>query len=115
MIKMIIPGSIVILHLQNPREKFWGVMLAISDFGMTLRGIDVYSFDDWTRSVLSETESTIGLSTIFVPMMRVEKLVLDETSGSYKSLSDQFKERVGHDVSEFIDLPDNLEDPEIMN
>jgi hypothetical protein len=112
---MIVPGSIVILHLQNPREKFWGVMLAMNHFGITLRGIDVYSFDDWTRSILSQSEASIGLSTVFVPMLRIEKLVLDETSGSYKSLSEQFKERVGHDVSEFMDLPDNLEDPEIMN
>jgi hypothetical protein len=112
---MIIPGSIVILHLQNPREKIWGVMLAMNHFGTTLRGIDVYSFDDWTRSVLNPSESTIGLSTIFIPMLRVEKIVLDETSGGYKSLSEQFKERVGHDVLEFMDLPDDLEDPEIMN
>src|SRR5262245_48072977 len=112
---MIIPGTIVILHLQNPREKFWGAMLAINHFGITMRGIDVYSFDDWTRSVLSQTDASIGLSTIFVPSLPVEKLVLDETSGSYKSLSDQFKERVGHDVLEFLDLPENLEDPEVMN
>ena len=90
-IKMIIPGSIVILHLQNPREKVWGAMLAINHFGITLRGIDVYSFDDWARSVANQGEVSIGLSTIFVPTLRVEKLVLDETSGSYKSLSDQFK------------------------
>ena len=89
-------------------------MLAINHFGITLRGIDVYSFDDWTRSVVNQ-EASIGLSTIFGPTLRVEKLVLDETSGSYKSLSDQFKERVGHDVLEFMNLPDNLEDPEIMN
>ncbi len=112
---MIIPGSIIILHLQNPREKIWGAMLGINHFGITLRGIDVYSFDDWTRSVTNQGEASIGLSTIFVPMLRVEKLVLDETSGTYKSLSDQFKERVGHDVLEFMDLPDNLEDSEIMN
>lgn len=112
---MIIAGSTVILHLQNPREKLWGVMLAINHFGITLRGIDVYSFDDWTRSVANQNESIIGLSTMFVPMMRVEKVVLDETSGAYKSLSEQFKERVGHDVIDFMDLPDNLEDPGILN
>ena len=103
------------MHLQNPREKLWGVMLAMNHFGITLRGIDVYSFDDWTRSVLNQSESTIGLSTIFIPMLRTEKIVLDETSGAYKSLSEQFKERVGHDVLEFMDLPEDLEDPEIMN
>src|SRR5262245_12164669 len=112
---MITPGSIVILHLLNPLEKLWGVMFAINHFGITLRGIDVYSFDDWTRSVMNQGEASIGLSTIFVPMMRIEKVVLDETSGAYKSLSEQFKERVGHDVLDFMDLPENLEDPEIMN
>ena len=112
---MIVPGSIVILNLHNPREKLWGVMLGINHFGITLRGIDVYSFDDWTRSVAKQSESIIGLSTIFVPMMRVEKVVLDENTGEFKSLSSQFKERVGHDVLEFMDLPEKFEDPGIMN
>jgi hypothetical protein len=96
--------SIVILHLQNPREKVWGVLLSMNEYGVTLRGIDVYSFDDWSRSVANQSD-TMGLSTMFLPMMRVEKIVLDETYGGYKSFSEQFHDRVGHDVREFLGIP----------
>jgi hypothetical protein len=44
---------------------------------------------------------------MFVPMIRVEKATLDETSGMYKSFSEQFQERVGRSVLEFMDLPDD--------
>ncbi len=43
---------------------------------------------------------------MFLPMMRVEKVTLDENFGMYKSFSEQFQERVGHSVLEFMDLPD---------
>jgi hypothetical protein len=97
--------SAVILSLQNPREKIWGVLLSINTFGITLRGIDINSFQDWVRAVANNTES-MSLSTMFVPMMRVEKVTLDETSGMYKSFSEQFQERVGRSVLEVMDLPD---------
>lgn len=103
--KNLITRSAVILSLQNPREKIWGVLLAINTFGITLRGIDINSFQDWVRSVANNTE-TMSLSTMFVPMMRVEKATLDENFGMYKSFSEQFYERVGRSVLEFMDLPD---------
>ena len=96
--------SLVIVHLQNPREKIWGALITINAFGMIVRGIDVYSFDDWSRSVANQTEN-MGLSTMFVPMMRVEKIVLDESYGGYKSFSEQFRDRVGHDVREYLGIP----------
>ena len=97
--------SAVILSLQNPREKIWGVLLAINTYGITLRGIDINSFQDWVRSVANNTDS-MSLSTMFVPMMRVEKATLDENFGMYKSFSEQFQERVGRSVLDFMDLPD---------
>ena len=97
--------SAVILSLQNPREKIWGVLLSINTYGITLRGIDINSFQDWVRSVANNTES-MSLSTMFVPMMRVEKATLDENFGMYKSFSEQFQERVGRSILDFMDLPD---------
>lgn len=105
--------SIVILNLQNPREKIWGALLSINAYGLTVRGIDINSFDDWSRSIANHTES-MGLSTMFIPMMRVEKVTLDETFGEYKSLSDQFYDRVGHQVVEFLGIPEVLDD-EFLN
>ena len=97
--------SAVILSLQNPREKIWGVLISINSYGVTLRGIDINSFQDWVRAVANNTDS-MSLSTMFVPMMRVEKATLDENFGMYKSFSDQFFERVGRSVLEVMDLPD---------
>jgi hypothetical protein len=97
--------SVVILSLQNPREKIWGVLLSINSYGVTIRGIDINSFDDWSRSMVHQPDA-MGLSTMFVPMLRVEKVILDETVGQIKSFSDQFQERVGRDVVEFMDLPE---------
>jgi hypothetical protein len=97
--------SVVILSLQNPREKIWGALLSINSFGITIRGIDINSFQDWVRSVANNSE-TMNLSTMFVPMMRVEKATLDEAFGMYKSFSEQFQERVGRPVLDFMDLPE---------
>lgn len=105
--------SLIILHCQNPREKVWGVLLSVNAHGVTMRGIDVYSFDDWSRSIANQTD-TMGLSTMFVPMIRVEKIVLDETYGGYKSFSEQFHERVGHDVREFLGIPQE-EEQQVIN
>ena len=85
----------------------------MNSYGITLRGIDVYSFDDWSRSIAQQTD-TMGLSTIFVPMIRVEKIVLDETCGGYKAFSEQFRDRVGSDVREFLGIPPE-EEPQIVN
>ena len=41
------PGSIVILNLVQPTEKFWGVLQRLAPEGITLRGINLSSFDDW--------------------------------------------------------------------
>ena len=103
--KNLITRSAVIVSLQNPREKIWGVLLAVNSFGITLRGIDINSFQDWVRSVANNTD-TMSLSTMFLPMMRVEKATLDENFGMYKSFSEQFFERVGRSVLEVMDLPD---------
>ena len=97
--------SSVILNLQNPREKIWGILISVNSFGVTIHGIDINSFDDWSRSVAAGTE-TIGLTTMFVPMLRVEKVMLDESAGSYKALSQQFLERVGISVHEYLGVGD---------
>ena len=63
-------GSLVILHLVQPTEKFWGVLLRLAAEGITVRGINVSSFDDWARAV-ARGEATLDLATMFVPLFRV--------------------------------------------
>lgn len=71
-----------------------------------MRGVDINSFQDWSRSVANQTE-TIGLSTMFIPMIRVEKVTLDESVGPFKSFSEQFQDRVGRSVLEVLEVPDD--------
>lgn len=95
------PGSVVVAYVQNPRERFWGVVRSLDPSGVVLEGIDLNSFDDWVRQV-AEGGAELSLSTVFIPLMRVEKLLLDADSGSAPSLSAQFERRVGRTVREYL-------------
>ncbi len=95
--------SAVLVNLQNPREKVWGILLSIQESGINVRGIDLNSFDDWSRSV-GRGESEMGLSTMFLPIHRVERVNQDESVGSVRSLADLFEERVGKDVWTYLGL-----------
>ncbi len=100
--------SAILVHLQNPREKIWGILLSIQASGISLRGIDLNSFDDWTRSVAS-SDTEMGLSTIFLPLHRVERVNQDESVGSVRSFAELFEERVGQDVWTHLGLAPALE------
>ncbi len=46
------PHSIVVLSLHSPKERLWGELVEISNAGVTMRGIDLGSFDDFVIQVL---------------------------------------------------------------
>jgi len=94
-------GSVVVAYIQNPRERLWGVIRALDPTGVVIEGIDLNSFDDWVRQVAEGGEG-LSLSTIFIPLFRVEKLLLDADSGTAPSLSLQFERRVGRPLREFM-------------
>ncbi len=95
------PYSVVVLHLHTPREKVWGVLLTLTGSGLTLKGIDLNSFEDWSRQVASGEES-IGLSTVFYPMHRVERVQLDETLAGIPSCRQTFEARTGKDLFRYL-------------
>ncbi len=97
------PGSIVIVNCINPKEQFWGILLNLDTAGVTVRGIDIRSFEDWTRQ-LSRTpdDHAIGLVTMFVPLFRVERIFLDERAGLVPSYCEHFERIVGREVREFL-------------
>jgi hypothetical protein len=76
----------------------------MSPSGATLRGIDIGSFDDFIRQVLDQEEATVGLATVFYPMHRIERIALDEPSGSIPSLADRFKRKVGVTIQEYLGI-----------
>ncbi len=88
------PGSFVVLHLDQPAEKLWGVLDRLGPEGVTFRGISLNSFDDWVRGIV-RGEETLGLSTQFVPLFRVRTLYLDEAVGAVESYSTRFERTVG--------------------
>ena len=96
-------GSLVIVHLSQPSEKLWGVLVRLAAEGVTLRGISVSSFDDWARGV-ARSEPTLGLVTTFVPLFRVERIFLDEQVGEVESYGQRFRRMVGGPVEEYLGL-----------
>jgi hypothetical protein len=96
------PSSLIILNLVNPREKFFGILGALSPAGITVRAINLDSFEDWLRQIAHEEEPNLGLITMFVPLFRVERIFLDEPTGAIKSYSQRFEEVVGMPIHEYI-------------
>ena len=98
---MIDSGDFVIMHLQNPKEKFWGLLVRLDQAGVTLFGLDLHSFEDWTRMVAANGRN-IGLTAMFLPMWRVERISLDQTLDDLLSLQAQFELRVGMPVKQYL-------------
>lgn len=98
----IVPGSPVIVYLHSPREKFWGVLRDLNVSGVFVLGIDIHTFEDWVRMVI-RGERNIGLTHVFIPMWRVERVSLDESIDDIPSLAAQFFTRVGVSLNEYLD------------
>src|SRR5436853_7351031 len=77
-------GAIVLVSLNSPREKFWGMVLELASPGMSLRGIDLNSFEDFSRQVKAGEEVTPN--AVFFPMHRVERIDLDARNAEIPSL-----------------------------
>jgi hypothetical protein len=96
------PHSIVVVSLHSPKERIWGELTAISTAGVTLRGIDLDSFDDFIRQVMHPEGERVGLPTLFFPMQRIERIALDEARGSIPSLAERFASKVGHSLADYL-------------
>ncbi|HEX8289580.1 MAG TPA: hypothetical protein VF556_16475 [Pyrinomonadaceae bacterium] len=94
------PGESVILILQNPREKLLGVLHEISAAGIFLRGIDLSYFDEWISAIKND-EPYLPMQDYFLPMWRVERLTRDEGSFEMPSMTEQFNQKTGLDLSQF--------------
>jgi hypothetical protein len=96
------PHSIVVVSLHTPKEKVWGELLAIHPAGITMRGIDLNSFDHFIRQINEPEGERIGLPTVFFPMNRVERIALDEPSGAIPSMAELFSRKVGRSLAEYL-------------
>jgi hypothetical protein len=98
---MISSGSPVVIYMHSPREKLWGVLDEISLAGVYIRGIDLNTFDEWTQMIV-RGEGGIGLSHVFLPMWRIERVSLDERVDDIPSMADTFYSRVGLTIHEYL-------------
>lgn len=96
-------NSMVIISLNDPKERIWGQLLSITDAGVTLRGIALNSFEEFLHQAKTPEEEPVGLATLFYPMRRVERIALDEPQGSIPSLAQTFERQVGRSVLEYLD------------
>ena len=98
-------GAIVIAILANPREKFWGAILQLSSVGLSMRGVDLSSFETFIAQIRDGEPFAAG--AMFFPMHRIERLELDLPEGTLPSLAQRFAQKTGMDpapmlVSEFF-------------
>ncbi len=96
------PHSIVVVSLHSPKEKLWGELLSINPAGITMRGVDLNSFDHFVNQIHGPDSERTGLPTLFFPMTRVERIALDESSGTIPSLSEVFARKAGKPIAEYL-------------
>ncbi|HEX8411273.1 MAG TPA: hypothetical protein VF883_20605 [Thermoanaerobaculia bacterium] len=98
------PSALVLVNLVNPKEKFFGVLRALSAAGVTMRAVNLDSFEDWIHQIARGDEAEIEMITMFAPLFRVERIFLDEPAGSIQSYSQRFEQVVGRSVQEYLGL-----------
>jgi len=89
------PRQLVLVTLNNLREKFWRAMLVLTPAGVSVRGVDVLSLDDFTQPVKSGEAARAGVMSF--PMYRVERIEEDDFNGDLPSLA-EFRSKTGIEV-----------------
>jgi len=95
-------GALSIVHCREPKEKMWGVLMRLDAIGLTVRGLDLASVDDWLRQERAGDAALIGPSTVFIPTHRIVRVDLDETGAAVASFADRFAEACGRDAREAL-------------
>jgi len=95
--ELFVAGAVVIVTLSNPREKFWGMILALAPEGLSLSGAELASFED--LAVMVKDGEPFTPAVVFFPMHRIERVELDLPDGSLPSLSQRFLAKTGLEPS----------------
>jgi hypothetical protein len=99
-----LPGAMVVVTLGNPRDKFWGMILALAPEGLSLTGIELASFEDFV--VIVKDGESFSPAVVFFPMLRIERIELDLPDGSLPSLSQRFSAKTGLDPGSLLGFRD---------
>jgi hypothetical protein len=93
-------GAMVVVTLGNPRDKFWGVILALTAEGLSIAGIELASFEDFVVMVKDGESFTPAI--VFFPMHRIERIELDLPDGNLPSLSQRFSAKTGLEPAQIL-------------
>lgn len=93
-------GESVIIIMQNPREKTFGVLHEVNSAGVFVRGIDLEYFEEWTTAI-KNGEQFLPMQDAFYPMWRLERLSRDESSYGMLSMAEQFEQKTGLKIADF--------------
>ena len=99
---LIAPGASVLVYLRDPQEKIWGVLRRLDGSGVVVEGIDLSSFDDWLAQIERGEDSVVGPSVLYLPIVRLEKILLDRSTGDLPSLAERFERRIGRTVQQVV-------------
>jgi hypothetical protein len=94
------PGALVVVTLSNPRDKFWGMILALAPEGLSVSGIELASVDD--LAVMVKDGEPFTPSVVFFPMHRIHRIELDLPDGDIPSLSQRFQAKTGLEPSALL-------------
>jgi hypothetical protein len=92
----------VLISLSTPREKFFGTLLAVNAAGVSVRGIELNSFEDFSRQV--RAGDSVQPHAVFFPMHRVEKIELDVRNADIPSLQERFQEKTGRSFTQLCGM-----------
>ena len=92
------PGAVVLVTLNHPREKYWGSVIAVNPAGISLRAVDLNSFEDFARLIKSGED--VVPSAVFFPMHRVERMEMDSRNGEIPSLQERFFSKTARNFSD---------------
>lgn len=96
-----VAGAVVLVSLSSPREKFWGTILELAPAGVSLRGIELSCFEDFSRQV--KAGDSVTPNAVFFPMHRVERIELDSHNGEIPSLQERFAGKTGCEFHDVLD------------
>jgi hypothetical protein len=96
----------VIVTLGNPRDKFWGMILALAPEGLSMSGIELASFEDLV--VMVKGGEAFSPAVVFFPMHRIERIELDLPDGNLPSLSQRFSAKTSLDPAATLGSPELL-------
>ncbi len=96
--------ALVIVNLVNPKEKFFGLLRSVSAAGVTMRAVNLDSFEDWMHQIARDEDPDIEMITMFVPLFRVERIFLDEAAGTVQSYGQRFEAVAGRTVAEHLGI-----------